>query len=100
MKRKSGSRILWLLICALLLCLLFPIAAGGQGRWYRSYPRSRTVVVYRNYRPYPLYRTQSYYYPSAYQRRPYYERYYQNYGYWYAPIQHRHQRARFRRYIR
>ena len=75
MKRKSGSRIFWLLICALLLSLLFPIAAGGQGRWYRSYPRSRTVIVYRTYRPYSVYRTRSYYYPSA-DRRPYYERYY------------------------
>ena len=98
MRRKSGSRIFWLLICALLLSLLFPIAAGGQGRWYRSYPRWRTVIVYRTYRPFSVYHR-----GLATIRqliRPSYERYYQNYGYWYAPIDHRHQRARLRIYIR
>ncbi|HXM34328.1 MAG TPA: hypothetical protein VN920_04030 [Pyrinomonadaceae bacterium] len=77
MKSKSGSRILWLLIWALVLSLLFPIAAGGQGRWYRGRPHTRAVVVYSYQpRPYAVYRTRSYYYrPRAvYEPRPYYDR--------------------------
>jgi hypothetical protein len=102
MKSKSGSRIFWLLICALLLSLIFPIVAGGQGRWYRERTRTRAVIVYGSpRRPYPVYRTRSYYYQPRvfYEPRPYYDRYYQSYGYWYAPIRRRHHdgsRIRFR----
>ena len=101
MKSKSGSRIFWLLICALLLSLIFPIVAVGQGRWYRDRTRTRAVIVYGSpRRPFPVYRTRSYYYQPRvfYEPRPYYDRYYQSYGYWYAPIRRRHDgfRMRFR----
>lgn len=117
MKVKSGSRMFWLLICALLLSLIVPIAAGGQVHWYRGRARSRAVVVYRYHpRTYAFYRTRTYYYRprvvyarpyyggsyygrpyygTSYYTRPYYDRYYQSYGYWYAPIR-RHHHGRFR----
>src|SRR5204863_1825160 len=73
--RSTRSRVYWLLICALLLSLIFPIAAGGQERWSSGYARHRSVVVY-NYqpRPYVVYRTRPYNYRPGYyvyDRRPY-----------------------------
>jgi hypothetical protein len=32
MRRKSGSRVFWLLISALLLSMILPIVASGQSR--------------------------------------------------------------------
>jgi hypothetical protein len=118
MKSKTGSRMLWLLICALLLSLIFPIAASGHWRWNRGRARDRAVVVYRyhprTYATYAIYGTRSYYYRprvvyaqpyyarpyyvrpysgGPYYGRPYYDRYYQSYGYWYAPIHGRHHRG-------
>lgn len=90
--RSKRSRVYWLLICALLLSLIFPIAASGQGRWSRGHQRQRAVVVYNYHpRPYVTYRTRPYYSQpgNVYYRRPYYDRYYQSYGYWYAPVRHR-----------
>src|SRR5882724_3577169 len=97
--KTRGTRVYWLLMCALLLSLIFPIAASGQGRWSRGHSRQRTVVVYNYHpRPYTVYRTRPYYYQPRYvYDRPYYDRYYQTYGYWYAPIHHRHHNGvRFR----
>jgi hypothetical protein len=103
MRTKSKSRLFWLLICVLLLSLLFPIVASGQGRWNRGHSRGRVVVYSYPTRTYPVYRARSYYYrPRVIYQRPYYTQpyynYYEPYGY-YRPIYHRH-RGRFQVYFR
>ena len=103
MRSTSGSRVFWLLISALLLSMILPIVASGQGRWHRYHGRTRTVVMYRYYpRPSGFYRTRYHYSRYHYYRphvvyvprgqyvRPYYGRYYRPYGYWYGPAHHRH----------
>ena len=91
MKKYYVSRVFGLLLGALLLSLIVPLAASGQGRWYRGRSHNRQIVIstYRP-RPYVLYRTRPYDYRPrlVYHTWPDYDRY-QTPRYWYPPVYHR-----------
>ena len=74
-KRKVLSRILQTLVCALLLTVMSPVFAFGQG-FVVVRPRARHRVVVYQSQPYVTYQGPSYYRGYAYGYPGYSSRYY------------------------
>ena len=78
MKLNRLTKLLYGVLCALVLAVMIPATAMGQRRWVVVRPHRSRVVVY-NYQPRPryTYQTYTYGYPQSY-----YSTYYSNgYGY-------------------